>query len=105
MTLLTVVFSAVISTVLWYKSESARELKTGVLCWLFWGASFMWLGDAIFEYAESGAEYFIPAPADMLNDFFLGLSVTALALVIWVVILLVKDPKGVVRAQLLKKNG
>jgi predicted secreted protein len=103
MTLLTTVFAAVICTVIWYKSASARELKVGALCWMFWGAALMWLGDAIFEYAELGAEYFAPAAGDMLNDLFLGLSVIALALVIWLVILLVKDPKGVVRAQLFKK--
>lgn len=103
MTLLTTVFAAVICTLIWYKSESARELKVGTLCWMFWGASLMWLGDAIFEYAEMGAEYFAPAAADMLNDLFLGLSVIAFALVIWMVILLIKDPKGVVKAQLFKK--
>lgn len=103
MTLLTAVFAAVICTVIWYKSASARDLKVGTLCWMFWGASCMWLGDAIFEYMELGAEYFAPADADMLNDFFLGLSVVALALVIWLVILLIKDPKGVVKAQLFKK--
>ena len=103
MTLLTAVFAAVISTAIWYKSAVARELKVGVLCWMFWGASFMWLGDAIFEYMELGAEYFTPAAADMLNDFFLGLSVVALALVIWVAILLIKDPKGVIKAQLFKR--
>lgn len=103
MTLLTTVFAAVFCTVLWYQNASARELKVGILCWMFWGASLMWLGDAIFEYMELGAEYFTPAAADMLNDLFLGLSVIALALVIWLVILLVKDPKGVVRAQLFKK--
>lgn len=103
MTLLTTIFAAVICTVIWYKSESARELKVGVLCWMFWGAALMWLVDAVFEYAELGAEYFAPAAGDMLNDLFLGLSVIALALVIWLVILLIKDPKGVVRAQLFKK--
>ena len=103
MTLLTAVFAAVISTVVWYGSETARALKVGVLCWMFWGASLMWLGDAIFEYMELGAEYFAPAPADMLNDAFLGLSVVAFALVVWVVILLVKDPGGVIRTQLFRK--
>ena len=39
----------------------------------------------------------------MLNDLFLGLSATVLALVIWVVILLVKDPEGVVRQSLRKR--
>ena len=100
MTLLVAVFAAVISTFVWYKSETARQLKVGVLCWMFWGASLMWLGDAIFEYMDLQAEYFAPALADMLNDLFLGLSVVALAMVIWIVILLVKDPKDVIKRRL-----
>ena len=97
MTLLVTVFAAVISTALWYKGLPKNEMKLGILCWLFWGASIMWLVDAIFEYAELGAAYFTPAPEDMLNDLFLGLSVIALALVVWVITLIVKDPNGVVK--------
>jgi hypothetical protein len=67
---------------------------------MFWGASLMWLVDAVYEYAELRADYFAPAPADMLNDLFLGLSVIALALVIWLAVLLVQDPKGVVKKAL-----
>ena len=104
MTLLTTVFAAIISTIVWYNGAPKSEMKVGVLCWLFWGASLMWLVDAIFEYAELGAAYFTPAPADMLNDIFLGLSVVALGLIIWLVILLIKDPKGVVKAALFKKK-
>ena len=70
---------------------------------MFWGASIMWLVDAIFEYAELKEAYFTPAPADMLNDAFLGLSVIALALVIWLVRLLIADPKGSVRAALSRR--
>ena len=102
MTLLLTVFAAVIATAVWYVKND-KTLLLGVLCWMFWGASIMWLVDAIFEYAELGAEYFAPAAEDMLNDAFLGLSVIALALVIWIVILLIKDPKGTVRARLKKK--
>lgn len=65
----------------------------------------MWFVDAIFEYVELGAEYFNQAPQDMLNDAFLGLAVVALALVIWVVKLLISDPKGSVRAALTKKDA
>lgn len=104
MTLLVTVFAAVASTLVWYFSETARKAKEGILCWMFWGASIMWLVDAIFEYAELGAEYFTPAAGDMLNDLFLGLSVIALALVIWVVVLLVKDPLKVVRKRLTQKH-
>lgn len=105
MTLLTSVFAAIICTIIWYKNAPRNEMKLGILCWMFWGASLMWLVDAIFEYAELGAEYFSPAPADMLNDLFLGLSVVAFGLIIWLVILLIKDPKGIIKAALFKKKN
>ncbi len=105
MTLLLTVFAAIICTVIWYKNAPKDEMKIGILCWMFWGASLMWLVDAIYEYAEIGAEYFTPAPADMLNDAFLGLSVIALALVIWLAFVLIKDPKGAVKAALSKKKN
>ncbi|MBO7334860.1 MAG: hypothetical protein J6S95_07635 [Lachnospiraceae bacterium] len=105
MTLLTTVFAAVICTAIWYKNAPDNKMNLGLLCWMFWGASLMWLVDAIFEYAELKAEYFTPAPADMLNDLFLGLSVIALAMVIWVVVLLIKDPKGIIKKALTKKNN
>ena len=95
---------ALIVTVKWYTRKD-DTMQLGILCFLFWGASLMWLVDAVFEYAELGAEYFIPAPADMLNDAFLGFSVIALALVIWLVRLLITDPKGVIRTTLLQKRA
>ena len=104
MTLLTTVFAAIICTVIWYKNAPNSEMKTGILCWIYWGASVMWFVDAVFEYAELGAEYFTPEPLDMLNDLFLGLSVVALGLIIWLVILLIKDPKGVIKDALFKKK-
>lgn len=105
MCLLITVFAAVIATFNWYKSEENRILNIGLLCWLFWGASLMWFVDAIVEYIELGAEYFTPAAEDMLNDLFLGLSVIALALVIWIVTILIKDPKKTLKNTLLKRNN
>lgn len=100
MTLLITVFAAVLVTALWYRSAPNSQMHIGMLVWMLWGASLMWLVDAIAEYIELGAEYFTPAPADMLNDSFLGLSVLALAGVIWIVTLLVKDPRGVLHDEL-----
>ena len=102
MTLLITVVAAVIATARWY-SEKSDNMNLGILCFLFWGASIMWLADAIFEYAELGAAYFSPSLQDMLNDTFLGLAVVALALVIWIVALLIKDPKGKVLMTLKKQ--
>ncbi len=104
MTLLITVIAAVVSTVVWYSSEKARELKIGVLLYMFWGASLMWLVDAVAEYIEAGAEYFTPSAGDMLNDAFLGISVVALALVVWVVYILIKDPKNTVKNILAEKG-
>lgn len=104
MTLLTTVFAAIISTVIWYKNAPQSVMKVSTLVWMYWGASIMWFVDAIFEYKELGAEYFTPAPVDMLNDFFLGLSVVALGLIIWIIVLLIKDPKGVIKMALIKKR-
>lgn len=103
MTLLISVFAAVICTVKWY-TRADDTMRLGILCFMFWGASLMWLCDAVFAYVELGAEYFTPAPADMLNDAFLGLSVVAFALVVWLIILLIKDPKGTVRAAITGKK-
>ena len=104
MTLLVTVFAAVITTVIWY-NRSNDDMRLGALMFMYWGASLMWLVDAIFEYVELGADYFAPAAEDMLNDTFLGVSVVALGLVIWLVRLLILDPKGRVRSSLKKNMG
>lgn len=104
MTLLTTVFAAIISTVIWYKNAPADGMKVSVLCWMYWGAALMWLVDAFFGYAELQAEYFTPTPIEILNVLYLGLSVVALGLIIWLALLLIKDPKGVLKAALLKQK-
>lgn len=95
MTLLIVIFAAAVCTALWYKKAPEDDMRLSTLCFMYWGASLMWMVDAVFEYAESGAEFFVPSPADMLNDTFLGLAVVALGLVIWVLTLIAKDPRKV----------
>ena len=99
MTLLITVFAAVFVTMKWYTRKD-DSMRLGILCFLYWGASIMWLVDALFEYAELKNAYFTPALEDMINDAFLGLSVVALGLVIWIVRLLITDPKGSVRRAL-----
>lgn len=97
MTLLITLVAAIVSTVLWYQKDSGNEKKIGTLSLMYWGASLMWLVDAVFEYAELKEAYFNQAPMEMLNDTFLGISVVVLGMVIWLVLFLRKDPKGVLR--------
>ena len=104
MTLLITVFAAIFVPVKWYTRKD-DSMQLGILIFMLWGASIMWLVDAIFEYIELKAEYFAPSAQDMLNDSFLGLAVLALALIVWLVRLLITDPKGVVRDSLRKQAG
>lgn len=97
MTLLVTVMAAIAATVVWYCSKQARELKVGTLCYLYWGASLMWLVDAVFGYAEQKADYFTPAFKDMVNDCFLGISVIVFGMLIWLIQMMLKDPYGVIK--------
>ena len=103
MTLLITAFAAVISTIFWYTMPN-NKMKIGTLALMYWGASLMWLVDAIAEYIELGADYFVPAAEDMINDAFLGACVVTFGLIIWLVIVLAKDPNGKIKAALTSKN-
>lgn len=102
MTLLITVIAALIATVVWYAVEKRDAYKLGTLSLIYWGASLMWLMDFVFEYAELKTEYFNQSFADILNDAILGVTVVAIGLLAWLVILLIKDPKGVFKKKLSK---
>ncbi|MCR5108973.1 MAG: hypothetical protein K6B28_12525 [Lachnospiraceae bacterium] len=103
MTLLITVFAAAIATVVWYKNAPDDTYRISTLCFMYWGASLMWMCDAVAEYIELGSAFFEPAVEDMINDAFLGFSVIAFGLVIWLITLLIKDPKGVIKAKLFRR--
>lgn len=103
MTLLFTVFAAIFATILWY-SKPDSSMKIGMLSLIYWGAALMWLVDAIAEYNTLGTAFFTPTTSDMLNDGYLGLSVIALGLIIWLVTLFIKDPTGRMKAILSKNN-
>ena len=103
MCLLITLIAAIISTLVWYTQAEKDIYQIKYLCFMFGGASVMWFIDAVFEYAELGAEYFAPSAQEMVNDAFLGISVVVLGLLAWLVILLVKDPKGAFKKLLMKK--
>lgn len=104
MTLLVTVFAAVITAIIWYNKLPGDNMRIGMLSLMYWGASLMWLVDAIAEFVQTGAEMFAVSGEDVLNDLLLGLSVVALGLVIWLVSVLIRDPKGNLRAALFKKK-
>lgn len=104
MTLLITIIAAVTATIIWYTNEHRDTYKLGTLSLIYWGASLMWFMDFVFEYAELKADYFVQEFADILNDSLLGFAVVALGLVAWIIILLIKDPKGVFEKKFQKNN-
>ena len=104
MTLLITIFAAVICTIIWYRSLPADDMKIGFMALMFWGASLMWMVDAVFEYVELKSEFFMASAQDMLNDACLGICVVALGLIIWLAVLLITDPKGVIKDALTSRN-
>lgn len=104
MTLLVTVIAAVICTIIWYRTASKDTMKVSTLCFIYWGASLMWLVDAFFEYAQLRVDFFTPSVQDMVNDTFLGISAVTLGLVIWLVRLLFTDSKNVLKPYHKKEN-
>ncbi len=84
--------AAVITTVIWYAKSPDNKYKLGLLSLFFWGATIMWFVDHVMAYVTEGGEFF----EINLDATMLGVSVIMLALLVWVVVLLVSDPKGVI---------
>lgn len=97
MTLLITIIAAVIATILWYFIDKRKDYKLGTLSLVFWGASLMWFMDFVFEYAELKADYFNQGIRDLLNDSLLGIAVVTLGVFVWLTVLMIKDPKGVIK--------
>lgn len=102
MTLLITIIAAVIATAVWYANENRDTYKLGTLSLIYWGASLMWFVDFVAEYIELRAEYFAQDFADIINDSLLGLTVVVIGMIAWLVIILLKDPKGVFNKKLTK---
>ena len=95
MCLLITAFAAIVSAILWYTHAKEDTYLFKVLTAIFGGATLMWLVDAVVEFIELKEEFFMQPVADLINDAVLGLSVVAIGMIAWLIVLLIKDPKGV----------
>ncbi len=96
MWLLITALAAIVATVLWYVTTPSDKYKLGFLSLLYWGATIMWLVDHVMAYVEEGGQFF-EINADATG---LGLSVLLLGLFVWLIVLLVSDPKRILRTVL-----
>jgi len=91
MWLILTALAAIVTTIIWYVKAPDDKYKVGLLSWIFWGATLMWLADHVMAYLMEGGEFF----EINLDATLLGISVIIVALLVWVIVLLVSDPKGV----------
>ena len=91
--------AAIVSTIIWYVNAPDDRYKLSTLSFIFWGATLMWLVDHVMAYLIEGGEFFDIS----VNATLLGVNVVLLGLIVWIIILLVKDPKGIF-VKLLKKE-
>jgi peptidoglycan biosynthesis protein MviN/MurJ (putative lipid II flippase) len=93
MWLIMTALAAVIATAIWYVKAPDDKYKLGLLSLFFWGATIMWLVDHVIAYLTEGGEFF----EINLDATLLGLAVIVLALFVWEIVLLIGDPKGVLK--------
>ncbi|MGI5940052.1 MAG: hypothetical protein ACOX8V_05105 [Thermoleophilia bacterium] len=91
MWLLLTALAALIASALWYGSPPADKYKLGFLSLIYWGATLMWLVDHVLAYIQEGGP-FLEISADGAG---LGLSVLVLGLVVWLIRLILSNPKRI----------
>jgi peptidoglycan biosynthesis protein MviN/MurJ (putative lipid II flippase) len=98
MWLIITALAAIVTTVIWYVKTPEDKYKLGLLSLFFWGATIMWLVDHVMAYLDEGGAFFeINRDATLL-----GISVIVGALLVWLIVLLVSDPKKVLKTILRK---
>jgi hypothetical protein len=85
-------FAAAIITPLWYSMADDDRYMLGLLCLILWGATIMALVDRVVGYVEGGEFLELTPEATAL-----GFTMLLVALIIWEIALLVRDPRGVLR--------
>lgn len=93
MWLVILLFSATISTALWYTKAEDDKYMLKFLSLVFWGASLMAFVDRLIGYLTEGGEFL----EITLESTILGFVLVVTGLMIWEIVLLVKDPKQVIR--------
>ncbi len=93
MWLIMTALAAIITTVVWYVKAPEDKYKLGLLSLFYWGATLMWFIDHIMAYLTEGGEFFeISTDATLL-----GVAMIVFALIVWLIVLLISDPKGILK--------
>ncbi|MCX8187172.1 MAG: hypothetical protein N3F65_00990 [Nitrososphaeria archaeon] len=93
MWLIILAFAAIITTAIWYSKAENDKYMLKFLCLIFWGATIMVFIDRVIGFLMEGGE-FLELTADAV---VLGFVMVIAALMLWEIVLLLKDPRGVFR--------
>jgi hypothetical protein len=91
MWLIILAFAAAIATPIWYSMAEDDRYLLRLLCLILWGATIMVFVDHVIGYLMEGGEFLELT----LDATVLGFAMLTAALVVWEIILLLKDPKKV----------
>ncbi|MEM3522858.1 MAG: hypothetical protein QW589_05620 [Candidatus Bathyarchaeia archaeon] len=90
MWLIILAFSATIATAIWYSKVEDDKYMLKFLSLILWGSTIMIFVDHLMSYLIEGEEFLkITTEATVL-----GITLLIIALIIWEIGLLLKDPKG-----------
>lgn len=102
MTLVITLLAAVVATLVWYVLLPNKSYCVGALALMYWGAALMWVVDGIACLVEGEAFIEIVDKAAMLDDALLGAIIVVAGLAVWVLYVLIRDPKQVLAKALAK---
>ena len=97
MWLIILAFAAAIVTPIWYSMAEEDKYLLRLLCLMLWGATIMAFVDRVMGFLMGGGGFLELTP----EAAALGFAMLTAALVVWEIVLLLKDPKKV----LYKKRG
>jgi len=91
MWLIILAFAAAIATPIWYGMAEYDKYLLRLLCLILWGATIMVFVDHVMGFLMEGGEFLELT----LDATVLGFAMLIAALVIWEIVLILKDPKKV----------
>lgn len=97
MTLLIIWCAAIISTVVKLKWDKQNQQHVSTLALIYWGASLMWVIDAMYQYIELRDKYWSDLVKNSISDLYLGILMIAIGVIMWQGMIQIKGFKERIR--------
>ena len=88
MTLLIVLIASVICTFAWRRKSSRPEMKTGLLCLIYWISFVLCSGEAVLKAIKYKEIPFSLSVGALIHDGYTGIGILAVGLILWLAIVI-----------------